>query len=143
LEELGTGVPMRSKGAERLLTAFGWGLISANFVRWICEGLVEDGPQHYQICELAQLGASGKYKGNVRRDLVRKWCPRLSVPKPFQMPVHILGKLKVVKDSEHPIINPMEITEQIYRHFPALFKDIFGTDHLRAFWDQDITTANE
>ena len=50
-----------SKLAERLMLLVGWGLISANTARWICEGAMQDGPQHNDVDRMAKCGASGKY----------------------------------------------------------------------------------
>jgi len=133
----GSGTEARkSETAQRLLLLFGWGLLSANQVRWIAEGVVIDGLEMEEVSDLSNLGTAGKHKGNVRRDLITKWCKKLQVPKPVQIVMPIVDKLKIDLDHMHPIINPMELTESIYQNFPSLFPDLFGTRNLRSFWDQ-------
>jgi hypothetical protein len=133
-----TAVPLEGASSEctkRLLQLFSWGLLSANMVQWLAEGFVLSGFEHNEIKGLTELGAKGKHPANVRRDLLRKYCRKLTVPKPLWISVSLKIKRAVV-DGMHPMINPCEVMESIYRSHRPLFTHIFGTHLLETFWNQ-------
>ena len=100
-----------------------------------------DGLDNPEVKKLSELGLKGKYKGNVRRDLLRTYCKNIKVPKPLEVCLHIKEKLKIIDDHYHPILNPTEVTEMLYRHFRPIFNDVFGIGRLREFWDKACTYA--
>ena len=77
-QRLQRNVP-RSKLAECLLFLFGWGLLSANAAQWIASAALADGLDHGDIKRLAQIGASGTFSGNARRDLLSKFSHKIRV----------------------------------------------------------------
>eukprot|EP00969_Alexandrium_andersonii_P342967 15160224-Alexandrium_andersonii.AAC.1 len=74
--------PRDSVLAERLITLWGWGHLSASQVQWIASGAVADKVEHPEVVALSKLGTSGEYQGNVRRDLLRTYASSVAMPPP-------------------------------------------------------------
>ena len=67
--------------ATMLIELCVWGIISPPFVQKLCKAAEHDGFLHPEIEFLAQLGTSGTYENNARRDLFRKLGRRVAMPK--------------------------------------------------------------
>eukprot|EP00974_Lingulodinium_polyedra_P038396 3679008-Lingulodinium_polyedra.AAC.1 len=130
-----TSPPHESVLANRLLNLFGWGLISAHTVQWLAEGAVEDGLHVEEVENLASLGAKGRYAGNCRRDLFRRFGSNMLLPKPLEVDCHIYTKGQEIEDSKLSLVVPSEFVDCMYNMFPDRFGSLFGTNP-REFWDQ-------
>ena len=65
--------PVRSVLASRVLKLMGWGTLSSNQARWLCEGAELDGLTLPDIVSIAHAGAEGDHPQNVRRDMLRRF----------------------------------------------------------------------
>ena len=95
--------------AERLLEVAGWGRISPVVVQYLAEGGVRDGLAQEDIKHLAEIGSSGAFPGNCRRDLFRGVENSLSIPKPVNVTlpyVELVHGKRTLKYTEYPIIMP-------------------------------------
>ena len=103
------GFDRQSCLATILLELCAWGLISAPLVQQIAHASKKDGLKHPEIDFLAQLGTSGEYKGNCRRDLFRKLNKHVDMPKPIYVNLpHVerTGGADVVKTCDFPLYLP-------------------------------------
>ena len=122
---------------ERLLLLVGWGVVSANVAQWLCSGLKEDAFENEEICKIASWGSHGKYPGNVRRDMMRQYCPAsANVPRPLPIQVHIYDRLKVVHEASQYILNPLDVASYLYTDHRPMFQKLFLETSPRSFWDQ-------
>ena len=130
-----SSAPAKSHLAERLLLLFGWGLVSAPTIQWLAEGAVLDGVEHARVKDLASLGSSGAHKKNCRRDLFRKFCANVQVPRAISLSVPILGKDLKPFWNTASIVSLPALVDVLYRKHTGVFDAIFGTNP-REFWDQ-------
>ena len=133
-QRLQRNVP-RSKLAECLLFLFGWGLLSANAVQWLASAALADGLDHEDIKRLAQIGASGTFSGNARRDLLSKFSHKIRVGMPTSLWVPMKDKLDRVEEAIQLVISPTVLVNSIWTHFRSLFPRMFGANP-RAFWEK-------
>ena len=122
--------------AERLLLLVGWGLVSANTAQWLAAGALEDGPVHKDVEAMASWGAEGKYAGNCRRDMMRRFCSRLVVPPPMYVAVPLKTKALAEVAGTQAVLNPLEVMQSIYTNYPGEFKRLFVPTSPRSFWAQ-------
>ena len=120
--------------ADRLLMLFGWGLLSAGTIQWLASGAVDDGLSQGDIVAIARIGSGGRFSGNSRRDLLRRFCPKMHLAKPCPIPVRIKLKDEQVVDRALDILPPTTFVESVYREFPSVFKRMYG-ESPREFWD--------
>ena len=128
--------PVTSHLCEALLMLTGWGLISANLAGYLARKGLEDGIENNDLSKLGTVGTSGDHKQNSRRDLLRRFCKKMSVPKPMSLTVRMKDKALKVSPHDLSILSPFELISSIYQHWNALFPQVFGTDRLREFWRQ-------
>ena len=121
--------------AERLMMLCGWGLVSANTVRWLAEGARMDGLVHDDINKLASLGCKGAYAGNCRRDLLRLFAGDMEMPKPYDLAIPTLDKRKRVEWRTSSILPVTALIDMIWSSHNSFFVDIFGASP-RDFWSQ-------
>ena len=95
--------------AKRLLVLFGWGHISGNIVQWLAEGARLDGVEREDVNRLARVGSSGRYSGNVRRDLIRVVCDKTTLPTLTLITTHVVAKDGVVEEHGYPMLNPLHV----------------------------------
>ena len=64
-------VQNKSVFADRLLSLWAWGLLSATNVQWLAEGVVMDQGMTQQCKDFADIGSQGAQPGNCCRDFLR------------------------------------------------------------------------
>ena len=112
--------------ADRLLTLFGWGVISANTAQWIADGAVQDGLCVSEVQKLAKLGSGGKFSGNCRRDLFRAFSKELKLPKPLLVNCTTLSKTLAVEESGLAVLPISEFAQGIYQQYPTVFSALLA-----------------
>ena len=58
--------------------------VTPSLVQQICAAAVQDQCVHPEVFAIAKLGASGAYPANVRRQLFKKYAPRVQLPDPHR-----------------------------------------------------------
>ncbi len=139
--------------ATHLAHEWGWGLLSAPEVQKLAHLALQDELSILQrfglspdassasLRALAGLGGSGRYPGNMQRDLVRI-LGEPSLPKPFMAPIHM--KIQKPRRGESgvqqvrfPFLLPHEYFAHLYQNQREVFTDPFlGGDSTRpsSFW---------
>ena len=127
--------PVQNKSvfADRLLSLWAWGLLSATNVQWLAEGAVMDQGVSQQCGDLADIGSQGGQPGNCRRDLLRK-LPEKGKCEPMivnTVPLNI--KTKIVF-CDQGIVSPVRVVDMLFTDFPSRFRETFGIAKLPDFW---------
>ena len=124
----------RSVFADRLLQLWGWGLLSANMVQFLAEGVVLDDGVCEETRSLAALGGGRRHPGNCRRDLLRRYCSKgnLVKPMPVPMPVQLHSG---IQRGEGYVVSPIDMFEYMFSTFPAAFMELLAKN-VRKFWDE-------
>ena len=124
----------RSVFADRLLQLWGWGLLSANMVQFLAEGVVLDDGVCEETRSLAALGGGRRHPGNCRRDLLRRYCSKgdLVKPMPVPMPVQLHSG---IQQGEGYVVSPIDMFEYMFSTFPAAFMELLAKN-VRKFWDE-------
>ena len=120
--------------AERLLMLCGWGLVSANCIRWLAEGAREDGLEIDAIKKLSELGGRGVYAGNCRRDLLRRFCGDVEVPKPYELSIPVSNKRKEIIWAHTSILPLTALVDCLWSKYHGVFVRMFGNSP-RIFWN--------
>ena len=125
----------KSPLADALLFLLSWGLLSYPMVNWLAKCAIEGDPNHPDLHVLANLGASGQYPGNMRRDLFSKLDIHNFLPEP--LPVDVVAVNTVSQEIEVPqyVLSLPEVLESLWTHRRDHFHNMFG-DAPRQFWDQ-------
>ena len=124
----------RSVFADRLLQLWGWGLLSANMVQFLAEGVVLDDGVCEETRSLAALGGGRRHPGNCRRDLLRRYCSKgdLVKPMPVPMPVQLHSG---IQQGEGYVVSPIDMFEYMFSTFPAASMELLAKN-VRKFWDE-------
>ena len=101
-------------------------------VQSLAEGAELDGLQHPEVHSLVVLGAHGKHKQNVRRDLVRQHFKNIYSPQAMSLTCPLLTKDQTRRDQEQLMLSPLCVMQSIYDCCPALMPQIFGD--IESFW---------
>ena len=121
----------RSVLADRLLYMFGWGHLSANSIQWIAEAAVMDGMKDETLVSLAGAGAGGRYKANVRRDMLRSLRRDSTMPDLPEASIPVLDKNKEVCYVVQKLMNPLSLLESVHRHHRAFLTRRLSATYLR------------
>ena len=82
---------------------------------------------------MAGIGAGGTFPGNMRRDLLRAFCPSMALPKPVQITVDVVDKHNEPTEELRSVLNPCEMLESMRTPHRDHFHDIMGVNP-RQFW---------
>ena len=126
------GIAASSHLGSALLHLFGWGLLSANTVQWLAAAAVKDGLAHADMIALSRIGTSGKFTGNCRRDLLRKFMPAHRLPAPLWTNLTMISS-KGPALFRHLIINPCQLIGYVWSQCRHRFEQLFGSDPA-GFW---------
>ena len=127
----------QSSTASTLLGRLSDGLIYPNTVQAIAAANVADGLTSTEVARLSQLGASGRYPGNIARDLER------SVRKTYGIEIEAY-KLRVVLENGEtifvPVLPPHEMFAAAYANdpetFAAMYTGAHGEKAVNDFWQR-------
>ena len=120
---------------DALLFLFSWGTLSLPEVNWLAKCSIASGASHRELDILAGLGASGEYKGNMRRDLLRNICKESFLPRPLPVEVTALNTLSEEIEVTQPVLSLPEVLESLWGNRRTSFHELFG-DNPRRFWEQ-------
>ena len=59
----------------------------------------------------------------------------MTLPKPCMVPIPVVSKDGAPDEISHPVVNPLELVESIYRNHRHHFHDMFGQDPA-IFWSK-------
>ena len=133
-----TGTPQSSVLIDRLLSLFGWGLISAATCQWLAEGACEDGLIIDAVTKMSGIGTSGAHSGNCRRDLLRAFCSDMVVAKPIEMEVPMMSKRKIVSPRTCSMSSPTLMFERAFHNYKNVFAHMMTRISPRKCWDKLI-----
>ena len=119
--------------ARVLLNLWGWGLLSAPNLQWIASASKLSGASSGDLDKLASIGASGLYHNNMRRDLIRAFCAKATVPRPVLVEVHALDKLNSEVVVSQSVLNICEVMEAIWNEHNDKYAELMG-EHPRDCW---------
>ena len=97
---------------------------------------VKDGVKHPELVKLSEIGNSGDQRQNSRRDLLRRFCKNMTVPRPLSMQVCMKDKLLQTAGHELQMLSPFDLVNSIWENHPNLFPSIFCTAKLEEFWSK-------
>ena len=86
-----------------------------------------------RLKKMSELGSHGDYAGNCRRDLLRRFCCNMDVPKPYELSVPIMTRRKEILWSHTSILAPTALVDMIWSKHNDVFKRMFGNSP-REFW---------
>ena len=120
---------------HRMLTFLAIGVLSANQVQWLCEGLVLDGKIDPMVSVYAKAGTDGLYPMHVRRDIWSTIHPLFKLVDEDFVELHVnLGKGQI-GTCKHPVLAPAQIANSLYTKNRPAFDYLIGSDP-KAFWDR-------
>ena len=89
--------------------------------------MMVDGFSHPEVNALAEIGSGGKYKGNVRRDMLRPFSKYVGQPLPLAICAPVRDKDDIVCEGTVYILSPIHMADFMYNKKKAQFKDAWGT----------------
>ncbi|MDA8582844.1 hypothetical protein N9L68_01400 [bacterium] len=128
----------RSSLASRVLKLMGWGTLSPNQARWLCEGAELDGLTHPDIISIAHAGAEGDHPQNVRRDILRTFLIKDNiVPRPLPITVGMKDKEEEIVERDMQVVLPMHIADFTFEKNRHLFKAMWASGEANeSFWNK-------
>ena len=128
----------KSKLAAQLMGSWSWGIMSAPLIQALAAAAVHDGLEHPQVAKIAKVGSSGKFPGNMQRDL-------MAISGDFASLHDALSTMSVrlkVKAGHSEAVNlyillPHKIFAFLYTSAPSAFENsILGGDkgNVAKFW---------
>ena len=124
----------RSFLAELLLDKLSWGLLSAVQVQAFAKAATLGGAEHEDLKTLSQLGTSGQWAGNTRRDLLRRVMPTVSLTILTSFDIPIQNKYGELDYAETSVLLPSDVCRDLFHKHRVHF-DIL-TSGLAHFWKQ-------
>ena len=112
--------------------------VTPSLVQQICAAAVQDQCVHPEVLAIAKLGASGAYPANVRRQLFKKYAPRVRLPDPAQIDVPYIRRVdgkEVVDKTKYPVINPCGVLDALYETYPKCFHELLKVPPCH-FWNK-------
>ena len=73
--------------ANKLLSLWSTGILSATLIREIAHLAMQGGCDHPEVISLAKVGNWGAQTGNCHRQLLNQFCPQIMLPEAFQVKV--------------------------------------------------------
>ena len=130
--------PVRSVLASRVLKLMGWGTLSSNQARWLCEGAELDGLTLPDIVSIAHAGAEGDHPQNVRRDILRRFLTKDKVvPKPLPIAVGMKDKEQNLVEGEVQVVLPMHLADFTFQRNRQVFKAMWAAGEANeTFWNK-------
>ena len=127
-----------SKLAAELLQKWAWGTMSAPAVQSLAAAALADGLDHPEVQRLASIGASGKFPGNMHRDLLQVVSNPVGLQEMTStFPIKLTVNKKAVRDSLLTFILPHKLFACLFHSLPKAFETcILGGDKSNAgkFW---------
>ena len=136
-EEGGEETP--SKLASELIGQWSWGLMSAPLLQRLAEAAVADGLSQDQLVKISKMGGSGKFPGNMHRDLsqIAGQATAMMQEAASMIPVRLLTKENASADIDLQFLLPHKLFATIYHSFPEAFlSSVLGGDmeNCASFW---------
>ena len=128
-----------SQLAAHLLGLWSWGNMSAPLVQALALSAVKDGLQHPDVVKLSKIGSSGKYPGNMQRDLAlltKGYTDLAEAESVFPIMLKNL-KTKLSADVQLKFLLPHKLFACLYHHMPSAFQaSVLGGDpaNVAKFW---------
>ena len=125
----------RCPSAEALLELFCMAEISLPKLNYIARCAIISDPQHPDLVSLAELGDSGRYAGNLRRDILRTFLDEDTLPPPL-----IINDVPAVNNINHnvwvdqAVLNLCQFVETMWSDHRDAWDEMFGTNP-RSFWE--------
>lgn len=122
--------------ADKLLSLWAHGNLSAAAVQDLAHGAIQDGASHEELIALAKSGNWGSHKGSCHRDIMAYFCPKLSLCESWDIPVPCLDpKSGKETQADASLLLPHLMFWQLGLNHPVHFEKMFGIHELEAFWD--------
>ena len=118
----------RSVLASRLIELWSWGQISSPLLQWLADGALTDlraagsAAEHItpDLAKLAEIGATGEWAQNTRRDLLGQVLPTIHVAEPLRIRVPFVrphGPHTEVSFTDAAAMMPNELFESLHHHY--------------------------
>ena len=123
--------------ANKLLSLWAHGVLSAALIREIADLSLHEGAKHPSLVALAQTANWGQHPANAHRDVMRTFCSDVQLPKPWLVKVPCVDpKSSLEKEEEAAIFLPHLVFSHLGEHYPAFFQQFFslGKGSLEKFW---------
>ena len=104
-----------------LLEDVGWGHITPSGAGRLVRAVISDGIRKAMLDKLGSIGAGGKRIQNSRRDLIRRFCKNIQIPKLMKMTVYFKRKNKTDEPMNLSFLSPYQLMDCIYEHHRDLF----------------------
>ena len=109
--------------------------ISAARAREVFEDAEKAGAMH--VSDMARVGCSGKFRGNMHRDILTKMLKKSDWPQPYRASVHVFDrKTQLVVSKDIPILLPHELVHAL--HGKASSAVLFETSCVSAASQHDL-----
>ena len=123
--------------ANKLLSLWSCGTLSATMIREIAHLAMQDGADHPELVSLAKVGNWRAQTGNCHKQIINQFCPHIMLPEPFQVKVPCLDpKSSLEKEDWASLFLPHLLFAHLGEHYPMFFQKAFclGKDNLQKFW---------
>ena len=123
--------------ANKLLSLWSTGILSATLIREIAHLAMQGGCDHPEVISLAKVGNWGAQTGNCHRQLLNQFCPQIMLPEAFQVKVKCQDpKTSLEKEDWASIFLPHLQFAHLGEHYPMFFQKAFclGKGDLEKFW---------
>ena len=145
LQRLGKGgrgqkgaAPAKSKLASELLRLWSWGAMSAPLVQKLAAAAAEDGLHHPQLTKVARIGGSGKYAGNMHRDLLLVAAESAMLGDSIStIPLNLKVKQNVTREVPVQFLLPHKLFSNLFHCLHSSFvTSVLGgsEDNAQKFW---------
>lgn len=125
----------RSSLVDALLSMVCWGSVSCPTARWLAKCALQDGASHPELSKLAGIGTEGTYPGNTRRDLLRQFMKRTTVPKCLLVRVPTLDKHNREEPTLQAVLQLPELLQALWENHKTLLMDQYLGQNPRGFWE--------
>ena len=119
--------PVASALANKLLTLWAQGTLSAVLIRDLADLAIQDGAEGADLIAIAKAGSWGSHPGNAHRQIMNKFCADIHIPDPHHGEVPCINP-KTSKNTleKAAMFLPHLVFARLGEYFPEFFHTLFN-----------------
>jgi hypothetical protein len=123
-----------SQLANKLLSLWAHGTLSAIMVQEIAHLAMLDGASHHDLLAISETGHFGEYPGNVHRDSMQEFAHHLCIDAHKVVTSYVDPKSSSLEEGTVDILLPHMLFSNLAKGYPSRFEELFVAQNLKDFW---------
>ena len=130
--------------ANKLLSLWAHGSLSAKMIRDLADLAIQEGASHPELLALGKAGNWGAQPGNVHMQIMNRFCKNMFFCDNFNVEVACIDP-KTSKETKEDasIFLPHMVFAKLFAHFPTFFNKLFPLADLESFWERALANGDD